>query len=236
MFLKQKGTERKRNETKEERKKCFLGNYMLLRIEREKKYYFPRTRNFWKKENETKKRKKEMLFIFFSELYASANRKREKVPFFQSPNKKLFLKKKKQNERKEGMFSRKLYTPMNIERERKRKYHFSSPWIRNFFWRNGNVSSRIIYFCEHRERERMREKERKKKYHFSSRCSPNKKLLKEWKCFLANYIFLRTYRERETERERERKRKSTIFPVYVPRTRNFWRNGNVSMNYILLRA
>ena len=46
MFLKQKGTERKRNETKEERKKCFLGNYMLLRIEREKKYYFPRTRNF----------------------------------------------------------------------------------------------------------------------------------------------------------------------------------------------
>lgn len=42
------------------------------------------------------------------------------------PNKKLFLKKRKQNERKEGIFPRELYTPTNIERERERKYHFSS--------------------------------------------------------------------------------------------------------------
>lgn len=112
MFLEQEGTERKRNGTKEERKKCFLGNYMLLRIEREKKYHFLVL------EQETF----EGVEMFPHELYTFANieRKRERKYHFSSrcsPDKKL-LKKRKQNERKERMFSRELYAPANRKREK----------------------------------------------------------------------------------------------------------------------
>ena len=77
--------------------------------------------------------------------------------------------------------------------------------------REGRAVSNLITILFPRElyapanKERQRERKKERKYHFSSRCSPNKKLLKEWKCFLANYILLRTQRERERERE------STIF-------------------------
>ena len=144
--------------------------------------------------------------MFPRELYAPVNKEREKVPFFQSSNKKL-LKEWKCFLANYILLRYILHTERGRERGREKVPFFQSMFPgqetfeemktkRNERGKEG-IFPRELYVPANRERERG------KKYHFSSRCSLNKKFLKEWKCFLANYILLRTQRKKERENERK---------------------------------